>query len=129
MNTNRAVERFEINAPAMLAADGMDSCRECLVNDISHMGLRVSLKHEFALNTRMKLSLVFKDDFVLNIDVWVAWHRLVDASSMYGLYFTKVAERQRQEISRYVQLRHSENEIQAWFGSPEVDRKGGEENG
>jgi len=48
------------------------------------------------------LSIILSDEFSLDIEAWVVWHKSIDGINVYGLYFTKINEEDKEKIYKFV---------------------------
>lgn len=102
MNNRRQSNRWQINQQAKLKLAGAERFAPCLVKDINFSGAQISLGMKLPEDNFLKLSLVLSDEFILDIEAWVVWHKRRDTMNTYGLYFSKVKDADREKIYRFV---------------------------
>ncbi|MFC1804786.1 PilZ domain-containing protein [Candidatus Omnitrophota bacterium] len=101
----------------------------CTVRDINYKGIQISSALKLPEDSFLKLSIVLSDEFVLeDLEVWVVWHKTVMGKNLYGLYFAKIKDKDKDKIYKFI-FKHLPKQVhqQTWQGI----KKGGEimENG
>ena len=127
MQIQRRFKRWDLNHKIQVRTGDSSESVECVVNDISYMGARISVPCKLPLDTFTKLHFVFDAEFILEVEVWVVWHRAVDNHNCYGLYFTRIKDQDKEKIYQFVR-KHAPQEIgKLWWSQPEQSgAKGGE---
>jgi hypothetical protein len=74
----------------------------------------------------MRAELFLSEDCVLDIEAWVVWHRPVDGHNVYGLYFTKISDSDKEKIYRLVQRNYPDQLHAKWGVGPKKEERGGE---
>lgn len=125
MQDRRKIIRWVTNKQAKIKLEGAVAFIDCQLPNINFKGLQISLKPKLIKDTVVKFSLVLSEDFTLEIEAWVTWHRTIDGNNIYGLYFTKIKDIDKEKIYKFV-YKSSPQEIskQWWKGFSE--EKGGE---
>ncbi len=124
MTERRHFIRWQINRQAKLKFEGAEAFCNCLVYDVNFKGLRISLGYRLALDKFLKVNIVLAEDFILEIEAWVVWHKRFMEANIYGLYFTRIKDSDKERIYQFVR-RDFPEEIskQCWKG---LEEKGGE---
>lgn len=103
MKNRRRYTRWQINQQAKLKLAGAERFAPCLVKDINFSGAQISLRMKLPEDNFLKLSLVLSDEFILDIEAWVVWHKhSSDTMNTYALYFNKIKEEDKEKIYRFV---------------------------
>ena len=121
MDDNRRLSRWCINRRVKIKLQGAHSFAECFVKDLNLRGLQVILPLKLPSDTFRKFSLVLSDDIVLDVEAWVAWHKPMEGMNVYGLYFTKIKDVDKENIYRFLRRDFAEQIDHKWWG---MDRKG-----
>jgi hypothetical protein len=88
---------------------------DCTVSDLSLKGCRVSLTEKLPQNKRFKLTLVLSDDCSLDVEAWVAWHKTVEEYNIYGIYFARIRDSEREKIYQLIRRDFSEQVNKQWW--------------
>jgi hypothetical protein len=102
MKDRRQDKRWQINRQAKVKLEGAQAFTPCHIKDINFKGLQIYLKIKLPKEGFLKLSIAFADEFTLSLEAWVVWHRSIDRFNLYGLYFTKINEEDKEKIYRFV---------------------------
>lgn len=82
----------------------------CQVHNISLKGVEVTLARELAQDRSNKLQLYFDDGHPVSAEGWVMWHRRVDGLNVYGLYFTRISDTDKEKLYEFV-VRHCRQQV------------------
>jgi hypothetical protein len=126
MQDHRRCPRWQINWQAKVRISDKESLTDCHINDINFKGLKLTLAEKLTPDTFVKLSLILSSDFVLNVEAWVAWHKTIDGYNLYGLYFTKIKDLDKEKIYQFMRGYFPEKINQQWWKDLSAE-KGGEE--
>jgi len=121
MQIKRRFVRWDVDRPAKVKLEGAEAFMPCSINDISLMGMSISLTLKLELDKFLKLALAISEDFVLNVEVWIAWHRAASGVHTYGLYFSQIAEKDKENIYRFIQTHCKQELAKTWW--QDVDAK------
>jgi len=126
MHDRRKITRWSINHPAKIKFEGAEVFIDAQLLDINFKGLQIAFKPKLIKDLVVKFKLVLSDELALEAEAWIAWHRNVNSHNIYGLYFTKIRDSDKEQIYKFV-FKHSPHQIhrQWWKGLPEK-KKGGE---
>ncbi|MCM8801395.1 MAG: PilZ domain-containing protein [Candidatus Omnitrophica bacterium] len=121
MKERRSCFRWQIDHPAKLKLEGAESFASCIVNNITLKGIKISLRIRLPLDTFLRFTLVLKEGFVLdNIEGWLVWHKTLIDTNIYGLYFTKLKDLDKEKIYKFVQTFYPKQiQRQYWQGLEE----------
>ena len=101
MYDRRAVERWPKGCRLKIKLAGAQSWADCLVRDITSKGIQVSLAMKLPKDTFLSLSLRLSAKTTLELEAWVAWHKTVNGSNIYGLYFSQIKDTDKQKIYQF----------------------------
>ena len=99
MRVERQNTRWLINKKGKLRLEPKPQAIICNVHDLSLSGIRISLARRLARDTHLKLSIIVANDLEFSVSTWVAWHKIVSGLNVYGLYFAKISESDKEKIS------------------------------
>lgn len=103
MQDQRRFVRWQINKEAQVKLEGAETHARCQIRDISLKGLQLAFGMKLQKDTFLKLCLVLHDEYILdNIEVWVVWHRTINSVNVYGFYFTKIKDIDKEKIYRFI---------------------------
>jgi len=125
MAERRQLTRWQINRQAKAKLESAEAFADCMVNDINFKGLKVSLGPRLEPDKFLRMNMTLADDCCLDIECWVVWHKKVMETNVYGLYFSKIKDNDKERIYQFMR-RYYPQEInkQWWKGLDEM--KGGE---
>jgi len=94
---------------------GADGPLDCYLKDINYKGLQISLKPQLPHDTYLKIKLLLAGEFSLDAEVWVVWQKTIDQVRIYGLYFSRIADSDKEKIYRYLHKHHPGQIKQRWW--------------
>lgn len=124
MKSRRQVIRWQIDTQVKVKLEDKENFVSCAINDISLKGLRICLIEKLPRDSFFRLSIILSDEFTLNIEGWVTWHKIVDGHNIYGIYFTKIRDNDKEKIYRFIRSILPEQINRRWWDTPQ--EKGGE---
>ena len=125
MRNRRHTKRWQINRETKVKLAGAQAFAQCFIKDINLKGLQISLRLKLPQETFLKLNLILTDEFNLKIEAWVVWHRNIGGFNVYGLYFTKINEQDKEKIYKFVYKYLPQEISKKGEQEPEI-KKGGE---
>lgn len=123
MSDRRSITRWQVGRLAKLKLEGAQAFIDCTIQDINLKGIRVALATRLLKDIFTRIEIVLSDTFTLNVEVWVAWQRQVDRHFVYGLYFTKIRDQDKERIYRLLRNEIPQQINKSWWQEAE---KGGE---
>ena len=102
MSEHRRFPRWQINQQAKLKLEQAVGELFCQVKDINYKGMRVVLEAKLPQDTALKLNLRLSGDCTFDAEVWVAWVKVVNGITHYGLYFSRLRDVDKEKIYRFV---------------------------
>ncbi|MBU1727241.1 MAG: PilZ domain-containing protein [Candidatus Omnitrophica bacterium] len=127
MQIQRRFNRWQVDYKTRVRLNEASDFVECAINDISYMGARICVPVKLPRDTFIELHFELSAEFVLDVEAWVVWQRAVDGHNIYGLYFTRVKDTDKEKIYQFVR-KHAPQEIGTkWWSLPDHnEKKGGE---
>jgi hypothetical protein len=121
----RQTVRWQINSPGQLVLEDCRALVNCTILDINYKGVQVLMDKPLENAKLLKVSVVLSEECYLDsIDLRSVWHRKVPEGELYGLYFNRIKDIDKEKIYKFV-FKHSPRQIhQQWW--QESDKRGGE---
>lgn len=123
MVDNRRFTRWNIDLPTTVTLEGAQACADCKVSNISFKGAQICVGIKLAKDTFIKLCLNLTGGFSLSVEACVVWQKTIDGHNIYGLYFTKISDADKEKIYRFLRRDYPQQVNQSWWRDTE---KGGE---
>ncbi|MFH1441869.1 MAG: PilZ domain-containing protein [Candidatus Omnitrophota bacterium] len=102
MMERRNFVRWQIDRQVSTKLEGAEKPLTLKVNDINLKGARISLRQRLPPDTTVRLNLPLSEGFVLNVDAFIAWHRIVNEENMYGLSFSRIRDNDKEKLFQFV---------------------------
>jgi len=126
----RKMPRWQINKRALFKLKQTADEAYCQIKDINCIGAQIILHAKLPQDTAFKMSLRLSENYTIEAKVWAAWHKVVNGSNHYGLYFNQINDADKDKINRFINASYPNDDpgkIQ-WQEAPEIKKmKGGEE--
>jgi hypothetical protein len=74
----------------------------CQIIDINSTGAQVALNVKLPQDTAFRISLRFSENYTILAKVWLSWHRIIDGSNHYGLYFSEIKDADKDKINKFI---------------------------
>jgi len=101
----------------------------CQVKDISYKGARIVLNAKLPEDAALRINLRLHDDCVIDAEVWVAWHKVVNGVNHYGVYFDKIRDVDKDKIYSFLnKYCHNEMKGKWWPDGTGIEKGGGDMN-
>jgi len=115
-----------MNHPAKIKFEGAAVFIDAQLQDINLKGLQIAFKPKLTKDAVVKFKLVLSGEFQLEAEAWIVWHRAVNSHNIYGLYFTKISDSDKEHIYKFV-FKHAPHQIpKQWWKDSAKKKKGGE---
>lgn len=124
MKDRRRDIRWQTGRQAKLKLEGSKSFIDCYVKDINFKGLQISLRMKLPPDTFLKFTIVLSEEFVLEVEAWVVWHKRLNDFNVYGLYFSQIKDDDKEKIYKFVYNNFPQEATRRW--ARERGIKGGE---
>ena len=102
MDERRIKPRWQINQGAEITFENGVRPIPCIVEDISHGGMRISLRRNLFDDVFSNFQLTFTEDFQLNLGAQVVWRQDRFERNVYGLSFSQIDESAKNELDQYI---------------------------
>jgi len=102
MQERRRLSRWLLSQSAKIRLKGAVKSADCTVKDINFNGMQIALKLRLPQNKYFNFRLDLDENTCLELEAWVAWHKIIDGRNVYGLYFTKIDSLAKERIYKYV---------------------------
>ncbi len=129
MRERRLVARWNINYQAQVTFGAGKEFVPCQVKDINFKGVQLAVQENLEKDAFKKMTLILSPDIVLEIEFWLAWMKKSGGQHIYGLYFTKVNDLDKEKIYKFVYQNFRQEMSKEWWKG--LTKKGGamEKNG
>ncbi|OQB12535.1 MAG: PilZ domain protein [Candidatus Omnitrophica bacterium ADurb.Bin205] len=124
MQERRRLTRWRINKASKIKLEGAVVSADCLIRDINFKGLQIVLGLRFAVDTYIKFNLQLSENNFLECEAWVAWHRQSDGHNIYGLLFTRLTDKDKENIYKFVYNNVPQEISRHWWS--DAIKEGGE---
>lgn len=126
MQERRKLPRWQISRQGTIKLEGAVSEATCQVKDINFKGMQIILNIKLALDSYVRFHLAFSKECSLDVEAWVAWHKQIEGRNIYGLYFTKLKDTDKERIYKFVYNNIPKEISKSWWIDP-LKKEGGEE--
>lgn len=124
MIDRRRFVRWQVARDAKIRLEGQDTDIDCRLDDISFKGMKLCLTKELKRDKYLKVCLTLSDESSVDIELWVVWHRTLDGHNIYGLYFSRIRDADKEKIFQYVRKHFPDKINRVWWEG--VSTEGGE---
>lgn len=98
----------------------------CIIRDINFKGMQICLAQRLPKDTLMKISLTLCAELgCINLELWMVWHKRIMESNVYGLYFAKIMDSDKENIYKFLRKYFPDEMNKKWWKG--TKEKGGEE--
>lgn len=98
----------------------------CQVKDLSYKGAKVAVGMKLPQDCAFKINLRLSEDCAMDLEVWVAWRKVISGVTHYGLYFSKIRDADKDKIYRFINAYYPGELKQRWWpGQEEAQKKEG----
>ena len=120
----RNLVRWQVNKQAKIKIGENPDFVACQIRDLNLKGIQVALEEKLEKDKFLKLSLILSSEFRLSdVEAWVAWHKVLGGTNIYGLYFNKLKGSDKEQIYKFTYKYCSQEVKKQWWKGTE---KGGE---
>jgi len=102
MKDRRQLLRWHINKETNVRLEGQDRPFLCIVEDINIKGLKIYSRQQFAQQKDLSMYVDFGQDFAFDVKADIAWRRSLGAGYVYGLYFTRIKDADKERLNRLI---------------------------
>lgn len=125
MDEKRKYPRWKIDNHAQIKLEDALTPMPCTLHDLNFKGARISLVQRLAADTFFKLSIILSEAFIIQVEAWVGWHKPVDGHNIYGLYFTKISDKDKEKIYSFMRQHYPKEIHRQWWNGMD-EKEGGE---
>lgn len=120
----RCFKRWQINWQTKILLEGEQNFTNCTINDISLKGLKISLRERLEKDRFLRVTVVLSDEYILDVEIWVVWHKSFDGLNVYGFYFSKIKDFDKEKIYQFVRQSFPKLINRQWWQG--IRKEGGE---
>lgn len=102
ISDKRNIPRWQISRQAQLQLEGEEHFVQCCVRDINFKGMQVCSGIKLGKDSFIKFKLFLAEDYILEVQAWVVWHKTVNNISSYGLYFERIKDGDKEKICEFI---------------------------
>ena len=126
MNIPRKCTRWQFNKNAEISFEiaGNVVKSECALCDLSFGGTRISLDGELPKDALLKANFNIPGKLFFYAEAWIMWHKAIQNRNIYGLYFSKLRDPDKEAIFKYV-LSHFPEQVSNQWWQNLTKKKGG----
>lgn len=115
MQIQRRFVRWQIDHPAKVKLEGAEAYMQCQVKNISLKGFQMALGLKLEEDKFWKMHLMLREGLVLEVEAWIVWHKILGSVNIYGFYFTRIKDNDKEEIYRFIRSNFSRELNKQWW--------------
>ncbi len=116
--------RWQINRKIKIRLEGTKKDTACIIHDLNFNGARVSLKKKLPQDRPLKITISLSEGAAFEVEAWVAWHRQVMDRNVYGIYFNRMKDSDKESINNFMQRNAPEFLSRSrWQAAPEISEQ------
>lgn len=112
--------RWQTHRQAKIKLEGAENFVNCTLSDISLKGCKLTLLEKLPEDKPFRFELFLSDEFRLDIEAWVAWHKSISSLNYYGIYFTKIKHGDKENIYKFIRRVSPEQINKQWWEGGEI---------
>ena len=145
MVEHRRLPRWEINSPGSLKLEPAKVIGQpaavwpqlakstegvaCQIKDINYKGVKISLSTKLPLSTALRINLRLSENYTIDAEIWVAWHKVINGANHYGLYFNSIKDVDKEKIFEFISVFYPQELKQKfWPGVSKIEEEEGGED-
>lgn len=102
MYERRRLPRWQINRRALFKLRQAVQESSCQIKDLNAVGAQLILHTKLPIHAAFKMTLRLSENYTIEAKVWAAWHRVINGSNHYGLYFSEIKEADKDKINKFI---------------------------
>jgi len=129
MPNHRRAGRWEVNRQAKMKLSGAYAFVDCNLKNLGFRGMQIVTRAKLpAQGLLFQFSLSLASDIVLSIEGKVVWQQVINGYSIYGVYFNKISDKDKEKIYQFVHRDFSQQVQNTWWPDKQMENseKGGE---
>ncbi len=107
--------RWCVNKQVKIKLPGAENFALCQLKDINFKGTQISLGLKLPKDTFLALHVILPDENALQIEAWIVWHRTIDSRNIYGLYFSRISDADKEKLYQLVRKSCPEQLSKQWW--------------
>lgn len=130
MKEHRKLARWQTSKRALLKLKHSANELYCQIQDINCTGAQITLHTKLPVDTMLEMSLRLSEKYTIEAKVWATWHRVVNGSNYYGLYFSEIKDTDKDKINKFINTFYPNDDLEEMPKLRVVDaegEKGGED--
>lgn len=125
MQEHRRYVRYQVKQQGRLKLEQVAGELPCQIKDISYKGARIVLNAKLPEDTSLRINLRLYEDYTIDAEVWIAWHKVFNGVNHYGIYFDKIRDVDKDKIYSFLN-KYCRNEMKGkWWPDEKRFEKGG----
>lgn len=88
--------------PAQLRLEGQVIAADCNIFDLSLRGIQLATKARLGKDCFVRFCVILHPEFEINIEAWVAWQKPAGRHTVYGLYFHRIKDADKDKIYKFL---------------------------
>lgn len=129
MQEHRRYVRYQVNQQGRLKLEQASTEWSCQVKDINYKGAKIALNAKLSENTALRINLRLSEDCSIDVEIWVAWHKVFNGVNHYGIYFDKIRDVDKDKIYSFLnKYCYKEMMGKWWPDETEFDKGGNDMN-
>ena len=124
MQERRGCVRWQLNRQGQIRLEGAMVYTNCSIQDINFKGLKIALGQHLTLDKFIKMTIMISKEFSFEAEVWVVWHKKVMDTNVYGCYFTRIKDHDKEGIYQFVRKNSPDEFNKVWWKDCVPQRKG-----
>lgn len=116
----------EVGSLLAIATQGL----YCQIKDINCIGAQITLNTRLPQNVIFKINLRLSENYSIVAKVWASWHKVINGTNHYGLYFNEIKDVDKDKINKFISAFYPNDDPgkMLWLETAETkEEKGGEE--
>ena len=129
MLERRKLARCPVNQQGVLKLEQATKGSFCQIKNINVKGVEITLNTKLPQDSALKINLRLADNYTIDAEIWVAWHKVVNGINHYGIYFSKIKDADKDKIYKFInKYRSNDSKQKPWLETVESEKeKGGED--
>ncbi len=120
---HRSCPRWKVNAQVKVKIGDSLTPVPATIIDINFKGAKLLMRQLLKPDSSIPLFVILPDDSSLNLEVWIAWHKNFENQHIYGVYFNKIKEEDKQKISDFFRGSSGKNPNDVWGNGNRILRE------
>ncbi|MDD5432966.1 MAG: PilZ domain-containing protein [Candidatus Omnitrophica bacterium] len=117
MDDRRQISRWQLEKSASVKFDGAQATCECKIIDMNFKGIKAVFGLKLLKDTFIKFKLFLSEDLTLDVESWVVWHKEIEGTNIYGLYFTKLQDSEKEQLYKFMLRNYPNHLIKNWWSA------------